>query len=288
MSLKDQIHELFGVKEAHELPAAVMKTVMDPEELSKVIINYRKSFPDLKQDVLRDYFQECSADRKSFMQDYTPDGICQIVAGITGKQKTIADLCAGTGSLTIAIWAQNPDTEFTCYELSTAAIPLLLFNLAVRKIKAKVIAGDVLTQDYTVVYQVEAGRVIRSEPDATRGQLVYLNQTGPVDSRYAVIQPKDVPGFYLFCLLESQMPDFLKTHQTGLNIQPAVLNEMVVTHYPDPAVQKEIALIMAFKNCQIKSEETQIKKLAELKRYLLGNCFPESGRDEPDFRFMED
>lgn len=109
-----------------------------------------------------------------------------------------------------------------------------------------------------------------------------------MDSRYAVIQPKDVPGFYLFCLLESQMPDFLKTHQTGLNIQPAVLNEMVVTHYPDPAVQKEIALIMAFKNCQIKSEETQIKKLAELKRYLLGNCFPESGRDEPDFRFMED
>lgn len=99
MSLKDQIHELFGVKEAHELPAAVMKIVMDSEELSKVITDYRKSFPDLKQDVLRDYFQECSADRKSFMQDYTPDGICQIAAGITGKQKTIADLCAGTGSM---------------------------------------------------------------------------------------------------------------------------------------------------------------------------------------------
>lgn len=137
MSPKDEIHSLFGVKEAHELPAAVMKIVMDSEELSKVITDYRKSFPDLKQDVLRDYFQECSADRKSFMQDYTPDGICQIVAGITGKQKTIADLCAGTGSLTIAIWAQNPDTEFTCYELSTAAIPLLLFNLAVRKIKSE-------------------------------------------------------------------------------------------------------------------------------------------------------
>lgn len=120
---------------------------------------------------------------------------------------------------------------------------------------------------------------------ATRGQLVYLGQERTVDSRYAVIQPKAVSGFYLFCLLESQMPDFLRTHQTGLNIQPAVLNEMEVTHYPDPAVQKEIEMILAFKNSQIESEEAQIKKLTELKRYLLGNCFPGSGRDEPDFRF---
>lgn len=165
MSLKDEIHELFCVKESHELPTAVMDTIMDPDELSKRIIDYQEMFPDLKQDILRDYFQECSADRKNFMQDYTPDGICQIVAGITGKQSTIADLCAGTGSLTIAAWIRNPDAEFTCYELSTAAIPLLLFNLAVRKIKAKVIAGDVLAQDYTVVYQVEAGRVICSEAD---------------------------------------------------------------------------------------------------------------------------
>lgn len=204
MSLKDQIHELFGVKEAHELPAAVMKIVMDSEELSKVITDYRKSFPDLKQDVLRDYFQECSADRKSFMQDYTPDGICKLVSGMAGHAASIADLCAGTGSLTISAWIENPEAHFTCWELSSAALPLLLFNLAVRKIEATVVHGDLLTRETQAVYEVSDGKICRTDQmpelmfDAVISNPPYsLKWSGEPDERFKdyPIPPKSKADF---------------------------------------------------------------------------------------------
>lgn len=99
--IRDKIHELFGVKEPHELPAAMMEVINDSTKLSVICSNYKKMFPNTKHDYLRDYFQENQADRSNLMQDYTPESICQIVAEITGNRQLIADLCSGTGSLTL-------------------------------------------------------------------------------------------------------------------------------------------------------------------------------------------
>lgn len=161
--IRDKIHELFGVKEPHELPAAMMKVITDSTKLSVICSNYRKCFPDTKHDYLRDYFQENQADRSNLMQDYTPESICQIVAEITGKRQLIADLCAGTGSLTLEAWGRNPDAEFICYELSSAAVPFLCFNLAVRGVSAWVVHGDLLTEDVQAVYRIQDGTVTKAD-----------------------------------------------------------------------------------------------------------------------------
>lgn len=152
---------------------------------------------------------------------------------------------------------------------------------------------DVVTVRLSEIAKWERAKAGKTYPEgctllqisATRGQLVYLDHTGPADSKYAVIEPVGVSGFYLFCLLESQMPEFLKTHQTGLNIRPEVLNEMTVNHYPDPAIQTEIELRMQRKDEGIRLKEKQLEKLQQIKAFLLENCFPKAGQDEPDFRF---
>lgn len=157
--LRTEIHNLFEVSERHELPRRMSEVVENPELLHVVSEKYKTLFPDLTHDYMRDYFQESIADRSNFMQDYTPESICQIVSGVIGEPKTIADLCAGTGSLTIGAWQRFPVAEFICYEISSASVPFLLFNLAIRNVSAFVVKGDLLTEEYESVYKVEKGTV---------------------------------------------------------------------------------------------------------------------------------
>ena len=56
------------------------EVVENPELLHVVSEKYKTLFPDLTHDYMRDYFQESIADRSNFMQDYTPESICQIVS----------------------------------------------------------------------------------------------------------------------------------------------------------------------------------------------------------------
>lgn len=191
MTVREKIHEIFGVQEAHELPSKLLQIVKRPNELSVIIDNYKNNFTDLNHDYLRDYFQDAVADRSNFMQDYTPESICEIVAEITGQPETCADLCAGTGSLTIGLWQKSPKTKFYCYEISTASVPFLLFNLALRNISAIVFQGDLLTEEYSHVYQCEKGRIseidnFKADPvDAVISNPPYsLKWTPKADSRF--------------------------------------------------------------------------------------------------------
>lgn len=159
MTVRDEMHKLFSVREPHELPARMAEIVKNPDLLSDVAEKYKTIFPDINHDYMRDYFQDSIADRSNLMQDYTPESICTITANIIGEPKTVADLCAGTGSLTIGVWQKFPDAEFICYEISSASVPFLLFNLAIRGISAHVVKGDLLTEEFETVYRVKDGSV---------------------------------------------------------------------------------------------------------------------------------
>ncbi|WP_238709879.1 N-6 DNA methylase [Streptococcus suis] len=94
-------------------------------------------------------------------QDYTPDGVAELLARVSRSGKSLADICAGTGSLTIQYLNHHPDVEFVrCEEFSARVIPFLLINLAIRKIDAEVIHGDSLTREHFNVYAIRDG-VIR-------------------------------------------------------------------------------------------------------------------------------
>ncbi len=85
--------EIFGVKESYLLPTAIMDKIHNGD-IADIVKQMRKNnIMDL-----RDYYQSEQGDRKSLKQDFTPDCICEIVAGLT-KEGTCLDMCAGTGAL---------------------------------------------------------------------------------------------------------------------------------------------------------------------------------------------
>lgn len=123
---------------------------------------------DLSIDWLQKIFQYYEADRKEKKQDYTPTTLAKLMAtlALRNSEDQITDMCAGSGVLTIQCWNINHDIEAECLEFDEKVIPILLFNLAVRNIKAKVYQMDVLQQEVTNSWQVvtgnEFGKVIEN------------------------------------------------------------------------------------------------------------------------------
>lgn len=119
---------------------------------------------DLSEDLLQKVYQYYQADRNGLKQDYTPKTLAKLVAKLSQNDEII-DMCCGSGALTIQKWNIEPDTKFTLYELDENVIPYLLFNLAVRNIKARVYRKDVLSQEifdtYDVIPQERFSRVIK-------------------------------------------------------------------------------------------------------------------------------
>ncbi|HFH9838790.1 TPA: N-6 DNA methylase [Streptococcus suis] len=158
--IRDAILEICGVKEVFELPQVLLTKLLSSEQ-ADLLERIGAIYGDRQLDQFRDFFQEEGADRKKLKQDYTPDGVAELLARVSRSGKSLADICAGTGSLTIQYLNYHPDVEFVrCEEFSARAIPFLLINLAIRKIDAEVIHGDSLTREHFNIYAIKGG-VIR-------------------------------------------------------------------------------------------------------------------------------
>lgn len=110
---------------------------------------------DLSYDWFTNYFQEEHSNRKSLMQDYTPDCICKIISGLIENKGNILDVCCGIGGLTISTWNTRKDVTYYCEELSDNSVALLLFNLSMRGMNAIIRHGNVLTEEYKTVYKLQ-------------------------------------------------------------------------------------------------------------------------------------
>lgn len=110
---------------------------------------------DLSYDWFTDYYQTEHGDRDKLKQDFTPKCISQIISGMNGNVDNLADICAGTGGLTIKAWTTNKEAFFHCEELAKRAIPVLLFNLSIRGITGEVVNGDILTGEIFAVYALK-------------------------------------------------------------------------------------------------------------------------------------
>lgn len=152
-----EINELFGVSESFMLPERLMALLFS-DEISYIFEKYVEMQVDLSYDGFTDYFQEEHSNRKAMMQDFTPKELAALVARIAGSDThSCLDICSGTGGLTIALHNIAPCCVFFCEELSKRALPLLLFNLAVRNIPAYVTNKDILSGEVFGVYQIIRG-----------------------------------------------------------------------------------------------------------------------------------
>lgn len=180
MLTTEKINSLIGVVESYQSSYELKKIMTDPTKRIGLFREFLKEETDLSFDWFTDYFQEEHSDRKKKKQDFTPDGIVQIASSILDKTNSNADICAGTGGLTIKRWSQNRDAEFYCEEFSDRAMPFLLFNLAIRNTNATVCHGDALTRDFKHVYRLTKGEQFSDikelgEVPNTRVQTVIMN-----------------------------------------------------------------------------------------------------------------
>lgn len=150
----DVINNLIGVNESYKASDKLMSVMFNKEEREKVFRSFLEIEEDLSFDWFTEYFQAEHSDRKGKKQDFTPDGIIQVASGVLGKTISNADICAGTGGLTIKRYSENKDASFYCEEFSDRAVPFLLFNLSIRNVNAIVCHGDSLTREFKSVYKL--------------------------------------------------------------------------------------------------------------------------------------
>lgn len=155
--LTSKFKELLKIENVKEAPQIILEVLFScPEKLFSEWVEF---CPDLSVDSLQPIFQYYMADRKEKMQDYTPKSLALatcMVAGVNNA-KTVYDMCAGSGALTIQAWNINPKCTFICQEFDERVIPFLLFNLSIRNINAVVVHGDVLSEEQFAAYSVKAG-----------------------------------------------------------------------------------------------------------------------------------
>lgn len=151
-----KINELIGVDESFKASDRLYKLLMSDEK-DELFKSFLAIESDLTYDWFTDYYQEEHSDRKKNKQDFTPDKVTELMSKLLGSTTYNADICAGTGGLTIKRWLDNKQAHFYCEEFSDRALPFLLFNLAIRNINAEVFHGDSLTEKPKALYRLASG-----------------------------------------------------------------------------------------------------------------------------------
>lgn len=159
--LVDQMNELIGVEDSYQAPDRLLTILYDRHQREELFLEFLELFDyNVTYDWFHFYFQDEHAQRKKKKQDFTPDSVGELVARLTGGNEdegTRYDPCSGTGGLTIKKWHEDrmKHTPFDyrpsyylyhCEELSSRAIPFLLFNLLIRGMNAVVVHCDVLSR----------------------------------------------------------------------------------------------------------------------------------------------
>lgn len=159
-----EINKALGITESYQMPDALMQKITGPETAAFFDL-FRKEDP--KTDYFRDYFQENQSNRDKMKQDYTPDPVCKLVNILAGDSDNCLDLCSGTGALTVS----SSWTGFhRCEEISKRAIPVLLFNLAIRGIEGEVASRETISGETSEMWALEKSgkysRIIKTDTAA--------------------------------------------------------------------------------------------------------------------------
>lgn len=163
--LTKQTLKLFKTDDINRLSEKIMSCVLEND--IDIYQSFKEMVDDLSVDWLQKIYQYYLSDRENKMQDYTPKTLAVLLGKLTTEEpdEKIIDMCAGSGALTIQVWDLNHDLEFECLEFDENVIPILLFNLSLRNIKATVKHMDVLENDIIEVYEVdpqeEFGKVVK-------------------------------------------------------------------------------------------------------------------------------
>ena len=152
MTILQRIMEELNIREVHEIPTALTKALLDSNTCSELLKSIK---PYYSYEALLAEFEEHSADRKNYMQDYTPQCVLDIIGGITSGGD-VRDVCAGIGGLSLAKFKADNTVTLRLEEYSKNAIAFMLLNLLMANINAEVVEKNVLTGEEHAYYKVES------------------------------------------------------------------------------------------------------------------------------------
>ena len=180
----EKFKALIGISENYEMPEKLMKILENQEDRERIFTILADQETDMSYDWFTDVYQQEHGDRDALKQDFTPRCLTECLAGLVGANGSRhADICAGTGGLTIAAWNRNPDRYYYCEEFSKRTIPVLLLNLAIRNVRGQVVHADSLTGDVFAVYDLVPGLQfsdIRAAPEPDGGLFDAVAGGGPI------------------------------------------------------------------------------------------------------------
>lgn len=136
LEFKNQLFELLDISEMSQLPQALELADSDMKH------RYIEMF-GLDRDWICELYQYYLADRDGLKQDYAPGSLAKLLGALIGPCKSIADLCAGSGSLSLCT---DPKAGIRAYEMEESVLPFLEFNLLIHGRKADVIRSDLLNE----------------------------------------------------------------------------------------------------------------------------------------------
>ncbi len=145
-----------------------------------------------------------TSDRDNLKQDFTSQSLAYFLAGIsvTGKERKILDICAGSGALTYQASLLNPSAEYTCIEYDEKMIYALIIVFKLLKLTGFVIRFDVLKREFKQAYSIKNG--ILQQP--------LLSYDLPNDFDLAISNPPfniDNSAFLKFSLDYSEKASFI-------------------------------------------------------------------------------
>lgn len=165
---RTEINTLFGIKESYQLAGRLMELLQKNEKRERFFDKFISINNDLSEDWFSRYYQEEYSERKKLKQDFTPRCIGNVLNGFAKEFENCCDVCAGIGSLTVSMWNLQKNCFFRCEEISDGAIPILLFNMAIRNMEGQVIHGDSLSGEIYNVYTLHRTKkyssIVSDEP----------------------------------------------------------------------------------------------------------------------------
>lgn len=141
--------EYFKISETYQLPDKIMGALFSDNAVK--FLSEVSEFCNIEN--IRDLYQEEQGDRKTLKQDFTPDCICEIIAGIT-KDGDVLDMCAGTGALSSAI-AKKKNITIHEQEYSERTLPFLLLDACLNGFEGIISRADCLRGKVFESYRLE-------------------------------------------------------------------------------------------------------------------------------------
>lgn len=173
------VNNLLDIDDSYKAPEKMLKLMLDNQKRVKTFKKFLEVSTNMQFDWFHEYFEDEQAERKSKKQDFTPQGIADLMTFIVGRSPTgtYYEPAAGTGGILITRWwndrlkdpvhlkpkfAENTGLSILTYdprnywyqveEISDRAIPFLLFNMAIRGMNGVAIQCDSLERNAKNAY----------------------------------------------------------------------------------------------------------------------------------------